>query len=170
MGLVVSAFSGLVTTTDAVSPLTEGFYDPQRRIVRLDPPADGVEQADGIQPGAYAYSDAILCFEAGPYSHFSQWREWLAKIAGYAPTEHPDYRHCPHLVTSWLAKTGPLHAYLNSSDCEGVFGAGTCDRIVRDFADLRPLAVSAEPEAADLFDRWSRLFAFAARDGAVVYH
>ena len=118
-------------------------------------------------------------FSCGPYSHYGEWREWLAQLAGYPQTEHPDPR-CRgterlHIAGAWIATAGPFRELLDFFDNEGEIGPVVSAKLARDFAewDTRALA-SVSGDASDwryrLFCNFRRAFDWAADDGCVEFH
>lgn len=72
-------------------------------MVRLYVNPDFPGRADDIQDGIYTYA-AKFKFAAGSYSGYGEWRDQLAKFAGYKPIAR---EHSPYAAGAW-AETGGL--------------------------------------------------------------
>jgi len=64
-----------------------------------------------IVSGSYESSDDGFSFAAGSYSGYGQWRQNLAKVAGYKSAEE-----------AWELNGGPFWELIYFSDCDGVIG------------------------------------------------
>lgn len=90
-------------------------------------------------------------FSAGSYSGYNDFREKLAKFAGYPEIDYTDYFQ--RTVKSaaaycWqIASEGPFYEIINFSDCEGIINAEKSKKLYEDF--------SLNLDKAELyFDSW----------------
>lgn len=173
MGLDITAYKK-ITPLDAVFDQDGDPIDPKTRE-----PLEGdyfhmcenphyTERADGLARGLYAYEDATG-FRAGSYSGYSQWRDQLAELAGYAAAPRED--HHKHSASAWDAESGPFWELINFSDCEGTIGPKTSAKLAKDFADHQAKADAHESERfRSLYGQWRVAFEMATDEGAVDFH
>jgi hypothetical protein len=134
-------------------------------------------RGEGIQAGAtYSGCDEELHFRAGSYSGYAEWREQLAKLAGYpsvadATEPVPQSKHGhTHSAGAWGMTEGPFWELINFSDCEGTIGPKVAAKLLRDFIEYQSVIdVQAEPWFQSLYFEWRRAFEMAADHGAVVF-
>src|SRR5216117_1196420 len=69
-----------------------------------------MDRADGIEDGYYSFAEAMK-FRAGSYSGYNNWRNDLARLAGWKDDEE-----------AWKATEGPFWELINFADNEGVIG------------------------------------------------
>lgn len=181
MGLDVTAYRGirkLDALFDAdgepVDPVTRKPLDDYFRVyVNMDFP----RQAAGLEDrGVYAYT-ANMSGWSGGYGRYGQWRERLAKLAGYQAVPYERVAGLPsstvmsHSAGAWAADSGPFHELILFSDCEGAIGADVAAKLARDFAEWDDRAKAAEDEEFySRYAQWRRVFEFAVDNGAVVFH
>jgi hypothetical protein len=113
-------------------------------------------------------------FRAGSYSGYNNWREQLAKFAGYPATPVSYYGEAPtprHDQGAFSVEGGPFWELINFADNEGVIGPEVSAKLAKDFETFQ--------ERADAFgDKWWRsrykmwreAFEAAAQGGAVKFH
>jgi hypothetical protein len=104
-------------------------------------------------------------FRAGSYGGYNEWRDKLAKLAGYASA-----------ASVWRnPEPGPFVELINFSDCEGTIGPSVCAKLAKDFAEFQP-KVDALPDSFDAsyfrerYADWRAAFELAAGNGIVVFH
>lgn len=116
--------------------------------------------------------ERVFGFRAGGYSFYNEWRNLLAKAAGY-PSDSYVWRNVPE---------GPFVELINFYDNEGVLGASVCRKLYSDFC--RPgvvqcakevLSVSANQMQMEYFEErynnFKKAFELAGEhNGAVVFH
>lgn len=133
-----------------------------------------IARTDGLEEGAYASAAEEFDFRAGSYGGYNQWRDELAKLAGY-----PAMRHAPsygpprdlHAASAWQADSGPFWELINFSDCEGTIGPKTSAKLAADFAAHQEKAdAHAEGWFRELYAKWRKAFEMAADGGAVSFH
>ena len=113
-------------------------------------------EADAV----YRFADS-LGFRAGSYVGYNQWRNQLARLAGYESAvdcwnNHPD---------------GPFRELIEFSDCEGVIGPVVAAKLSEDFAAFRTKAEeSADAWFVGQYRLWQQAFEMAADNGAVDFH
>lgn len=181
MGLSITAFrkGRLVTGIDAYEP--DG--SPRDEVIVLRENVDDTFKGreEGIEIGAYwVEQEDGMVFHVGPCSSYGDWREMLARLAGYAahpnpPGLSPSGADRAHSWTAWEAKEGPFWELINFSDCEGTIGPVAAAKLARDFAEWQVRMYSASlsetgPDFLDHYGRFRRAFDLAAEGGAVTFH
>lgn len=165
MGLDITAYRKLTRAPDAEVDEC-GAPKEWEKFAHLHPSTMAwVEEnfpgrAQGVQPGIYSFADKFG-FRAGSYSGYGQWRDWLAKVAGYAGER-----------AAWSASSGPFWELINFADNEGVIGPVVSAKLAKDFADneQRIADQSPEPWFIDQYRIWRKAFEMAADAGAVDFH
>lgn len=182
MGLDITAYRKLRACEKPAGAET-GDHDYERYFARFD--NDHFPgRAEGLDNEWYEVSDAdedSYGFRAGSYSGYNQWREWLAKLAGYPAVSDPDHsgRHA-HARGAWNANGGAFWELICFADNEGTIGPVVSAKLSRDFAEWDERAKqAAEAVGADRdeqnwfyhkYQEWRRAFDLAADAGAVDFH
>jgi len=124
-----------------------------------------------ISEGRYT-AGSTYDFRAGSYGSYNEWRDALAKLAGYAPSIVPDYAKSPHAATVWLdQKAGPFCELINFSDCDGFIGWPVTAKICGDFVLYAGRAAGAEDDwFRSLYRHFRTAFEIASDHGAVAFH
>lgn len=178
MGLDIIAYEGLAKNRN-LKFIDGDVYNQQQEIV--DIPENALiafinpafpDRARDIED--HCVYDAVdsFSFKAGSYSGYNQWREMLAKLAGYPETrlEINGTEQSQHAFGAWVATAGPFWELINFSDSEGVIGASVSKKLSADFATFDEAAGTVgDVEFYELFQEWRRAFDMAARDGAVSF-
>lgn len=181
MGLSVTAYRGL-QKIDCVFD-TEGFaIDPQTREpleVRWYQPyvsSDFPSQAKGLEHGTcYSYQKALSGWSGG-YHLYNQWREQLAKLAGYSavPFERIPGRKSTeiqsHQVGAFEHESGPFLELICFSDCDGVIGPEVSAKLAQDFAAFDTKAKAQGAWFYEKYVEWQACFELATDHGAVHFH
>lgn len=174
MGLNITAYRRLEKMDVTFDPCGEPL-DPRTKtplegpFFRMRKSAFFAERADGLAPGIYRYR-AAHGFRAGSYSSYSQWRDDLAKLAGY-PEVDDDTEEFKHAAEAWTWDAGPFWALINFSDCEGTIGPDTSAELAGDFAEFQEQVDAHESEEfRELYAEWRIAFETAADGGAVNFH
>jgi hypothetical protein len=128
---------------------------------------DFAARADGLTSGIYRVS-TTGGFRAGSYGGYNEWREELARLAGY-PAVGSDVRH-QHAQGAWDADGGPFHELINFSDCEGLIGPITSAKLAEDFAAFQDKVPADAGWFAEQYAHWRVAFDTAARGGFVHFH
>jgi hypothetical protein len=169
MGLDIIAYRKLdpYTTTDTSA---DGCYVSANE-------REFESRADGIATGVvYRGCAAEFHFRAGSYSGYNEWREQLAKLAGYPaatdiaePFHASKYGHT-HSAGAWIAKSGPFWELITFSDCNGTIGPQTSSKLLMDFITHQKI-VDEHPDEwfRELYAQWRHAFELAADAGAVVF-
>lgn len=108
----------------------------------------------------YAFEDKCG-FRAGSYSGYNNWRNQLAKLAGYKCD-----KDCWNNHTS-----GPFYELINFFDNEGIIGPIVAAKLAMDFSEFKAKAEAVEDEY--LFEKyceWRNAFIMASDNGVVVFH
>jgi hypothetical protein len=169
MGLDIIAYRGLagpIISNDA----DNGCYTAENDI-------GFIARGEGIQAGAtYSSCAEEFHFRAGSYSGYNEWREALAKMAGYpavadATEPVPTSKHGhTHSAGAWGMTQGPFWELINFSDCNGTIGPRVAAKLLRDFIEYQSVA-DLHPESwfQSLYFEWRHAFEMAADGGAVVF-
>lgn len=177
MGLDITAYSRVAIENDAEVD-EEGYPVEWRKFRKVWVNPDFPGRADDIKHGAiYSFTDKFS-FRAGGYGYYSQWREQLAKVAGYPLTEYrEDYStRRMHAAACWKGATGPFSELIMFADNQGVLGSSVCAKLAKDFAEheASARAFSADPEGDSDFIvsylEWKQAFELAADGGMVDFH
>jgi hypothetical protein len=112
---------------------------------------DFAARADGLTSGIYRVS-TTGGFRAGSYGGYNEWREELARLAGYP------------------AVGGPFHELINFSDCEGLIGPITSAKLAEDFAAFQDKVPADAGWFAEQYANWRVAFDTASRGGFVHFH
>lgn len=133
-------------------------------LYHLSPIADFVEQADGVD-GIYKVGSRSS-FRVGSYSYYGFWRDQLARMTG---------EHSAEAVweKSRLGKDGPFYALIDFSDCEGVIGPQTSNRLAQSFDvwldRAREFGAKDGRSFMETYEDFRRAFRAAARTGCVEF-
>lgn len=121
---------------------------------------DFKEQADDILHNwPYTYADRFT-FRAGSYGGYNEWRDQLARMAGYLSARDV-----------WEKDTdGPFTELINFSDCEGVIGPKTSYKLYLDFSRFQSAADEIGGYFLEKYNDWRRAFEMASDNGAVEFH
>lgn len=138
-------------------------------IVSINP--EFASQAVDLKEGYYLFDDKSR-FSAGTYSGYNDWRESLAKLAGY-PFLNPDgddARH-GHSRAAWLAEGGDFWELINFTDCDGIIGSKVSKKLFLDFSNNRNIE-NAKALGSGFFQTYMLFkdaFSEALNNGAVVF-
>jgi hypothetical protein len=174
MGLDITAYRQLAIETD-VETDDHGWpvdYDIYWR------PGASLGFSEGNWPGRakglpgdedtiFSYGESYG-FRAGSYSGYNDWRDWLARVAGW-PNADDAWAHEKDLVPLFTA----FHELINFADNEGVIGPEVSAKLAKDFADNQAKAQSMDDTDGYYYNRyqcWQRAFEMAADGGAVDFH
>lgn len=132
------------------------------------------ERAGQVKHGVvYTFAEK-KSFRAGTYSGYNEWREELAKFAGYPAVSDPTRERHPeprHDAGAWAADGGPFWELIHFSDCEGIIGAPVAAKLAKDFADHAERAAAfGDDWWRQLYALWRNAFEKAADNGAVDFH
>lgn len=184
MGLDITAYRQL-KACEKPAGADEGDYDYDRFFeARPNPAFPGRD--DGLVSKWFEFDqtrDGRFGFNAGSYSGYNDWREWLATLAGYPValihTEHRPPRQL-HSAGAWEASSGPFWELINFADNEGTIGPVVSAKLAKDFAewqeraDAACAAMTQAGEAGAWFHQrycdWRKAFEMAADGGAVDFH
>lgn len=172
MGLDITAYRKVVKETDV--PLTEDG-DPvnwgKYRKAWVNPAFPGREGS--IENGAIYSHEEAFGFRAGGYGWFGEWREMLAKIAGYPAAEAETHRGVQilHAASCWNGATGPFSELINFADNEGILGPEVSKKLLADFIAFEDQArASEDPDFVESYLEWKHAFELAADGGMVDFH
>lgn len=119
-----------------------------------------------------AYSSAEQMSFSLSYGGYNDWRETLARLAGYsAAPDSDDDRHA-HSAGAWQARGGPFWELINYSDCEGVIGTAVSTKLAKDFADHEEGIKAATTDVFfhKRYDLFRAAFEMATDGGCVEFH
>jgi hypothetical protein len=166
MGLDVTWYRGCTPAPDA---------DPNdwENVARASVVPEFASRADGIEHGALFTFEKSGGFRAGSYSGYNEWREGLAKLAGYPALEIAgDDLRKPHCRAAWAGEVeegAPFFPLVDFSDCEVTIGPQTSARLAKDFADHQAKA-GERGWFAEQYAKWRNAFEQAAHGGFVDFH
>jgi hypothetical protein len=176
MGLDITAYSKVEKVDVAVDeknrPLDDSVYDEYARVW-----ATGKRgQNDSLEDGKfYDYKDRFG-FPAGSYSGYGEWRETLAKLAGYPLTPYKDFfgESACHAAACWGGATGAFAELIDFPDNEGCLGPVTSAKLAKDFAEFEERARYFDGGEDGWFYKkylyWKEAFELASDDGMVRFH
>jgi hypothetical protein len=152
MGLDITAYSKL----RAVGPKTD-----DSDLVFWDNP-DFPGRSEGVDCSLEYEAADQHGFCAGSYGGYNNWRNELAKLAGWNSAQH---------VWSQSPDSGPFVELINFADNEGTIGPVVAAKLAKDFADHQALAdASTNSRFADVYNEFRKAFEMAADGGAVSFH
>lgn len=165
MGLDITAYRQLKPAPDAEVD-SDGYPVEWDKYLRLSPAIlkftdeNWPGRTAPLVPGIYSFADS-LGFRAGSYSGYGQWRDWLARAAGYQSARD---------VWENVVE-GPFVELINFADTEGTIGTVACAKLARDFAEHEDrILASADGWNAKLYKTWRAAFEMAADGGCVDFH
>jgi len=182
MGLDVSAYKKVKKLDvlfdedgEAVNPETRevlDYDDYAKFYVSRDFPA---QAADIVSGAAYGFEDSAHVWSGG-YGGYNNWREQLAKLAGYPIAVY--YRvpgYAPSAVEShsegaFKVDSGPFHELICFTDCDGTIGPAVCAKLAKDFADWDERAKAVGGWFYESYISWREGFEFAADGGVIQFH
>lgn len=153
----------------AIDPVTREFLDYDFDAYSNP---DFPEHIAGVEEGYYA-AERGGGFRAGSYGGYNQWREELAKLAGYPSRPEERYGRVEerHDRGAQEAGQGPFFELIYFSDCEGTIGPKFSAKLAKDFSDYQAKADGHTDEYwRDKYTEWRKAFEFAANNGAVSFH
>jgi len=129
-------------------------------------PVDFTRQADGVD-GIYAVEGEVS-FRVGSYSYYNHWRDQLAQLIGESSA-------AAVWEKSDAGKDGPFYDLIHFSDCEGVIGPQTCDRLAQSFDVWRDRAQEHGKKIGDrdfftTYEEFRTAFKAAAGHGCVDFN
>lgn len=176
MGLDISYYTKVKKAGPEVEVDEDGYpVDTALVLVKVYVNDAFVEQADDIEnAGLYGY-ETSGGFRAGSYSGYGEWREWLAKLAGYPATayeSHGGAMEMRHAAACWNGAKGPFSELIDFSDAEGVIGPVTARKLLRDFIsfDERAKNIGSDGWHYRKYLDWKAAFEAASDDGMVCFH
>ena len=105
--------------------------------------------SEGLLSGVYTYDDCVYGGSWG-YSRWSNFRNELARIAGYTPMTEEDspeewdnytksnFLSNPYQARVFNVEGGTLFELINFSDCDGVINTTVCKKIYKDLLSVTP--------------------------------
>jgi hypothetical protein len=169
-GLDISAYEGLSIDK---SPKKKSAEEHTRTNDVTFEPVEFPDRFAGLQKGVTYHYKAIFEFRAGSYSGYNEWRNELAKLAGYETTPYTfnGKTEARYDATVWKIEKGPFWEFIDFSDAEGVIGPQACQRIYADFVKYRSLAkLHYDAFFRNSYEDWFKAFSMCANNGAIVFH
>jgi hypothetical protein len=167
MGLGITWYRGC-------SPAPDADPDDWENVARASVVPEFASCADGIEHGGLFTFEKSGGFRAGSYSGYNDWREELAKLAGYPALEDAGGEHRkPHSSAAWVgavAEDAPFLPLVDFSDCEGTIGPQTSARLAKDFAAHQTKADRIGGYFAEKYTQWRNAFEQAQHGGFVDFH
>jgi hypothetical protein len=174
MGLDITAYSKLTKAVDIQldedgEPSREDWETHTKAWINPDWPERGL----GLEHNAwYTYGDEFG-FRAGSYSGYTDWREELAKLAGYPATETESASfgsRSLHSAACWGGASGPFSELIDFSDCEGTLGPVVSKKLLEDFVTFELAAHAIGGRFFERYAEWKQAFELAADGGMVCFH
>jgi len=125
-------------------------------------------------------------FRAGSYGGYNQWRNNLAKMAGYNDAEEvwqdetfDSFKVCNNRKDKLDSINGeiverikPFYELINFSDAEGSIGPEIAKKLYEDFVNFDEQAQNYTEEDwfYKLYEEWKEAFKIASENGAVLFH
>lgn len=176
MGLDITAYSKVekvdVEVDEDNYPVDESAYDDYVRAWAMGRRG----QHDQLEDGKFYSVDEAYGFRAGSYGGYNQWRETLAKLAGYPLTPYKGFmgESAAHAAACWDGATGPFAELIDFPDNEGSIGAVTSAKLAKDFADFDERAKYFDGDEDGWFYKkyldWKAAFELAVDGGMVSFH
>jgi hypothetical protein len=162
MGLEVRVYAGL-TKAQGVEVDANGYPKDLQRYWFADVVESTQEdfpgRTEGLEQDAiYAYAHYEE-FRAGSTRAYGEWRDTLARLAGYEGWL-PVWRKPPPLRS-------PFVELIRFHDCAGVIGPVVAAKLARDFAAFRERAERIGGDFFELYVVWQRAFELTAGNGAL---
>lgn len=129
------------------------------------------ERAGNIVDGYYTYEDEYG-FRVGSYSGYNNWRNELARLAGYKITKYTEMgqeREC-YAAGAWQSGSGAFWELINFSDCEGVLGTEVCKKLLADFIEYDERAKTFDSDFYERYKEWTEGMKYAAENGLFDFH
>jgi hypothetical protein len=119
-------------------------------------------RTQGLSVGTFSYEERFG-FNAGSYTGYNEWRDWLSRAAGHGAAKSLWERHNPQ---------GPFVELINFADNEGVIGPVVSLKLAMDFAEHKARIEATAPDESyvESYQNWAKAFALAADSGAVDFH
>jgi len=126
-------------------------------------------------------------FRAGSYSGYNQWRNELAKMAGYSSAdevwqdeEFDSFKKfnlrkdkLDSISGDVVEKPKPFYELINFSDAEGVIGPEVSKKLYEDFVEFDEKAqnhTDSDSWFYQKYQEWKKAFKIASQNGAVSFH
>lgn len=168
MGLDITAYRHVWPAPDCAKG-DDGYPEDYESYFRVYNIVDFQARGAPLKEGECYGSEGSMDFRAGSYSGYGEWRNELARLAGYP--SHPAATRHAYSESARAASAGPFWELINFADNEGVIGSEAAARLAADFAKFDTLAMhQMEPWAYTLYTTWRRAFEMAADAGAVAFH
>ena len=136
-------------------------------------PVEFPDRFRGLESGKVYRFGASFSFRAGSYSGYNEWRNRLAKLAGYPPSVsiQKNAIELRYDETVWKRDHGPFWELIDFSDAEGVIGPRACKKVYQDFVRYEDQAVQlSDMGFRASYADWMKAFAMCADNGAIVFH
>lgn len=177
MGLAVVAYSQIKLLGSSIDG------DDLNKTIELYVNPDFPDHAKGIKSeGYYSYKESKTCWR-GSYSSFNNWREKLAKIAGYKPVlverveGYPESAITSYLYGAFEVSEGPFHELICFSDCEGTINSEISKKLLKDFEEWDEKAKEFDQNFNlaylgfyEVYKGWYEGLKIASQDGVLSYH
>jgi hypothetical protein len=170
-GLEITAYEGLEKVENPILDI-DGEpvnFASELRLISSDFP----ERLDSFESGIVYHFHGKREVEVGSSTWYNDWRNELAKVAGYGPTYivYEGKKEKRYDETVWRRHSGPFYELIDFSDAEGVIGPKTCAKLYNDFVAFEKKAKNHQDEEfRKLYLDLKDAFRFAAGAGVVVFH
>ena len=180
MGLAVSCYKNIRLIETKIDEYEEYYSDEETDYFITNLNEDYPDRSkELVDNSCYGYSDEDS-FRAGSYGNYNQWRDLLAKFAGYPPIEVERYGRIQTRYDEYVWQyidEGDFYELINFSDCEGFLDTMTCKKLYNDFEQnkdrLETFKFEVNEDATwfkSKYQEWLELFKFASENGCVSFH
>lgn len=124
-------------------------------------------RGEGVDPNTIYETYGAFSFRAGSYSGYNDWRDWLARVAGFRSAEECWDRG---------KANDPFFELIHFADNEGVIGPKIAAKLAHDFHSNILKAIDLRPKEKDgdwyidQYVRWWAACMTAANGGAIDFH
>lgn len=161
MGLHIFAIEKALKLSDDFSADFESF-DVEGEIFRakVNP---SFASHDHLTTGIYVSEGASISFSAGSYGSYNDFRSDLSMIVNQVPSNviwnNPD-----------LYEDSDFYELINFSDCEGVIGPDTANKLLSDFKRHREeFMIERDVWDGEKYDNWIKALEIAGNDGMLIF-
>lgn len=163
MGLHIEVYSKLQKLDDSQVELNEDGTPVNDMVISCYSNPEFPAHIAGISDYSfYLCEGEVLKFDAGTYTNYSRWRNWLAQVGGFEDA-----------IEVW--KKGGVGAFvelINFSDSEGTIGFYVASKLSKDFDEMEAYAQIMSydnPYWFELYQNWKKSCELAAQGGAILF-
>jgi hypothetical protein len=194
MGLDISAISDVksVEIPEDIELWSDEYYDWEQdiggNVWNLNPNSWFPEQSEGLTDGPVQAQGEQYGFRAGSYSGYGEWRDDLARAAGYIGGAQQVWGNFDTGESMGDIYSKPFTHLINFSDADGVIGPIVSEKLYQDFVNYEDDVMKIvdqwylkldpdkeyDTETVKWFrakyNDWKQAFNIARNNGAVIFH